>query len=113
MLIQDTTMKMIRGDSESFTVSVELDTGEDYALEDGDTIYFTVKQNATSSKNELQKIVKSFPDGVAVIEILPEDTKHMRFISYVYDIQLTTKNGEVKTLVPHSRFTVGEEVTHE
>ena len=37
----------------------------------------------------------------------------MAFGEYVYDVQVTRGDGRVKTLVPKSRFTLEEEITHD
>jgi UDP:flavonoid glycosyltransferase YjiC (YdhE family) len=53
-----------------------------------DTIYFTVKTSAQTVQKSLQKVVTNFDSsGEAVIEILPEETKDLRFGQYVYDVQ--------------------------
>lgn len=113
MIVKGNDMAMIRGDSESITVSIADSSDEEYLLVDGDIIYFTVKRQTNTNKKALQKIVTNFPDNTAIIEILPEDTKHLDFFDYVYDIQLTEKNGTVKTVIPPSKFSVLDEVTYE
>lgn len=113
MIIQGTNLQMIRGDSESLIIEIEEADSTPYEFQDGDTIYFTVKQRASSKEKVLQKIVKIFPGNQAIIEINPKDTSSLGFRKYVYDIQLTKANGRVTTVVPLSSFDVMEEVTHE
>lgn len=113
MLIQENyEMTMIRGDSEKFTVEVT-DEDDISMLKSGATVYFTVKYSTRSDNNLIQKIVKSFPNNEAIIEIDPFDTKHLDYGTYVYDIQFTSNTGYVKTLVSARAFTIGGEVTHE
>ncbi len=96
---------MTRGDSESITVRCSV------PFEDGDTVYFTVREDP-ESEIYLQKIIEDFPDGEAVIPLYPEDTEGMDFGSYVYDIQVTRANDTVTTLIMPSKFKLTEEVTY-
>jgi hypothetical protein len=104
---------MVRGDSESIALSIK----RDYVIipfKQGDTVYFTVKISANIEDIALQKIITEFnEDGSCIIEIEPEDTKELKFRSYVYDIQLTDSNGRVTTIIPCSKFVIAEEVTYD
>lgn len=40
----------------------------------------------------------------------PEDTKALKFGKYVYDIQITTKDGIVCTFIAKAQFKLTEEV---
>lgn len=113
MIVQGTNLSMIRGDSESITVSLTDEQGSSTPLIDGDTIYFTVKTTVHTTSKILQKVVTLFEDGVAYIEITPEDTKSLIFRDYVYDVQLTRADGTIMTIIPPSKFTIKGEVTYE
>ncbi len=113
MRITGNSISMIRGDSESIIVSCKDSNGDPVPFEPGDTVYFTVKETVNTDVKLLQKQVTEFENGKAIIEILPEDTKHLRFQSYVYDIQLTKAGGVVTTIIPPSKFRVEGEVTYE
>ena len=113
MEIQGYNISIIRGDTEAIKVSCKDAQGVDVPLEDGDTLYFTVKASVDTEKKEIQKVITEFPDGIAYIDISPADTKIMGFGSYYYDIQLTREDGTVKTIIPPSKFTVKKEVTYE
>ncbi len=113
MKVSGTDLSMIRGDSESIILSLKKD-GNMIPFNQGDTVYFTVKQSSTTEKIALQKIITEFDeDGNCIIEIEPEDTKELSFRSYVYDIQLTDSNGRVTTIIPCSKFVITEEVTYD
>lgn len=111
MWINGTHIAMIRGDTETLSISCTKD-GEPY-IEIGDIIYFTVKKSVKTEEKLLQKIITIFKDDKALIEIEPQDTKELKYGKYVYDIQLTKLNGEVKTLVHPSNFEIVGEVTYE
>ena len=113
MEIQGYNISMIRGDTETIKVSCEDAQGVDVPLEDGDTLYFTVKRSTYTEEKTLQKIVTEFTDGVAVINIFPKDTRELKTGSYYYDVQLNRANGQVKTIIPPSRFNINPEVTYD
>ena len=113
MKIFGTDISMIRGDTEFIRVSVQKPSGEKVPLVDGDRIFFTIKVSSLEDGKLLQKIVKDFEDGDALIRIDSEDTKHLDFGQYFYDIQLSRPNGDVKTIVPPSKFTIEGEITYE
>jgi hypothetical protein len=113
MKIQGTNISMIRGDTEAIKVSCRDESGTDIPLVEGDIVYFTVKRSTNTEEKILQKIVTEFTEGVALITIFPEDTKELKTGIYYYDIQLNRANGQVKTIIPPSKFTINEEVTYE
>lgn len=113
MEIQGYNISMIRGDTEIIKVSCKDAQGVDVPFNNGDTLYFTVKSSVDTEGKKLQKVITEFPDGIAYINILPDDTKLMNFRDYYYDIQLTRANGTVKTIIPPSIFTIKGEVTYE
>lgn len=101
---------MIAGDSETVTVAIADVDGDPFLLTTGDKIYFTVKRLSSDAENAVQIIVDSFTDGVATVEIEPDDTEELNG-GYVYDIQLTDKNGKVITIIEPSAFIVVRGVT--
>ena len=113
MEIQGTNISMIRGDSEVIKVSCRNESGVDFPFTEGDIVYFTVKRSPYTEEKILQKVVTEFTDGVALINISPEDTRELKTGAYYYDIQLNRANGQVKTIIPPSRFTINAEVTYE
>ncbi len=113
MLICGADISMIRGDSESITVSCKNPDGSDHPFSEGDKVYLTVKTDAYQKDPVMQKTVTAFADGEAVIEITPEDTKALDFGAYKYDVQLTYASGRVTTIIPPSSFRVMEEITDE
>ena len=113
MRIEGTDIYMIRGDNESLTISMEDAQGNAIPFEEGDTVYMTVKKSTATQEKVMQKTATEFVDGKATFEIEPEDTKELSPYKYVYDIQLTKAEGEVRTLIKPSAFVVEPEVTYE
>ena len=105
MKLNGINISMVRGDSESLTVTCST------PFSAGDTVYLTVREDAESDI-AMQKIVTEFPDGKAVFIIEPDDTEGLDFGNYVYDIQVTWAGGVVKTLVGPARWRLTEEVTY-
>lgn len=111
MNIVGTTLEMIRGDSETLTYWNEDELGV-APLVTGDTVYFTVKIANTETAKQFQKVITTFVDGKAIVNILPADTKNLEFGRYVYDFQVNFANGDVKTPVI-GQFVLLGEVTYE
>lgn len=103
---------MIRGDTEAMTVSCTED-GVARSFVTGDKVYFTVKKTTSATEKVLQKLITTFTDGKALIDITPADTKTLDAKSYFFDIQVIFSNGTVKTVLGPATFELTEEVTYE
>ena len=109
-------LSMVRGDTEEISLSIVVivdGVPEEKALEDGDTLFFTVKKHANEESFLLQKVVTEFHDGKAQVTLEPEDTNSLSFGTYVYDVQVTFSTGVVKTVIKESKFVLETEVTHD
>lgn len=113
MIIKDTNISMIRGDTESITIGCTDTNQIAVPFVVGDTIYLTIKLDINTEVKVLQKVVTTFTDGKAIVEIEPADTHELKYGVYRYDVQLTKADGTVITLVPPSRFIIEGEVTYE
>lgn len=102
--ILDKTIQLTRGDSAEFGIQILDASGNLYELQDGDLVEFTVKDNTYSDKILIHKIGTH-------ISINPEDTKLLSYKKYVYDVQVTLKNGTVNTIIPPSTLEILSEVT--
>lgn len=105
---QNGAIKLTRGDSAEIKIDVSYENGEKYVVKQGDKLVLTIKKKI-SDKNAL--IEKTFGEN-STIKIEPEDTKGFTFGVYKYDVELTTKNGDVYTVVAPNDFHVCEEVTY-
>lgn len=109
MITSGENMSMTRGDSESIRVKIA-----DHPFSEGHTIEMTVRKSA-KKEIALHKAVTNFEkDGSAIINIKPEDTSLLKFGKYMYDIQWTDPDGNVKTIIKPTagNFTITEEVTY-
>ena len=112
MTIVGTNISMVRGDTEAMTVSCT-ENGVARAFVTGDKVYFTVKKTVSETEKILQKVITTFTDGKAHIDILPSDTKALACKSYIYDIQIVFADGTVKTIIGPSTFDLTSEVTYD
>ena len=106
---KDNALHLTRGDTARLLLGsvVNLVTGKEYILSADDTVTFTVKKTVYDTTPAVQITVP----GGAAIHIKPEDTKEMAFGNYLYDVQLTTADGDVYTVIPPTKFEVLKEVT--
>ena len=103
---QNNTIFLTRGDSAVLGLDIINEQGIPYVPTDGDVVLFTLKRNVMEKDVIFQK---SMVDGKIIIH--PQDTSHLEYGQYVYDVELTKENGFVATVIPPSRFVVAEEVT--
>ncbi|MBQ9621207.1 MAG: hypothetical protein IJR41_04650 [Atopobiaceae bacterium] len=81
--------------------------GTQYEREEGDQLVLTVKRDA----NTEEALIQLSADADCTFYFTPSATDGMDYGTYKYDIQLTTAQGEVYTVIPVSTFVVMEEVT--
>ena len=111
MNLNEKHISMVRGDSKTFRINFKNKDGEPYPLAAGHTIYFTIKEQSDFENALVEKVITNFPDGVALIDILPEDTKNLEWRTYVYDIRWKRPDNSVKTLIERSDFELKREVS--
>lgn len=99
-------MAIIRKDTASFTLSLN-----NYELQDGDKVIFTLASSLESPKPLLQKEVDKFNNGVAEFFLSTNDT-NIEIGKYFYDIQVELSNGQVDTVIGPARFVVEGGVTY-
>lgn len=100
-------MTIIRKDTASFTLSLN-----NYKLQDGDKVIFTLASSLESPKPLLQKKIEKFNnDGAAEIFLSTDDT-NIETGKYFYDIQVELLNGQVDTVIGPARFVVEGGVTY-
>lgn len=97
-------INITRGDTLNLHVELADANGSEWPLAKGDTIAWTVKKTTHDKKALISKTGQD-------VTILPADTSSLEYGGYVYDVQLTTAEGEVHTVVKPSAFNVCEEVT--
>lgn len=85
-------MEFVRGDTFKFKFCRKDATGETIVTK-ADEIFFTVKKNYKKSEYLIQKSlskneIEFTEDGYYHVVILPDDTKNLKYNTYVCDIQV-------------------------
>lgn len=106
---KDNSIHLTRGDTARLLLGSVVNevTGKDFVFSADDTVTFTVKKTVYDTTPAVQITVP----GGAAIHIRPEDTKELSFGRYLYDIQLTTADGDIYTVIPPTTFELLKEVT--
>lgn len=105
--VKGTTITLTRGDTLRVQVSIFTPDGEIYELQDGDKVRFALKRSISESD---PLIVKQIPTDSLILTLDPDDTKPLSFGNYIYDIELTKKNGDVDTFITLAKMVITEEV---
>lgn len=101
----DKSIHLTRGDTAVINLALKMN-GEPFILDENDVCVLTVKAIPVT---ETVLIQKQLVDGKFTIE--PSDTSNLKFGIYKYDVQLTTSEGVVSTVITPSNFVIEAEVT--
>lgn len=111
MLVIDSnnSIRLTRGDTAWFSITVHNPIlNEEYEVGENDTLTLTVKKRAT----DLEPLVQKTIVYENIFHLEPEDTSDLAFGKYQYDVQITTGNGDVYTIIPPTSFEILKEVTY-
>ena len=100
-------IQLTRGDTARLTVTITNDNGEAYEIQNGDKLTLTLKKTVKDAEPVMTKTIT----GTDIFHIEPSDTSGLSFAKYKYDVELTTFDGDVYTVIPPSTFEILEEVT--
>ena len=106
MIVSGTNLTMIRGDTESITVTFSS------ALSAGDQLTMTVRETAESPIEIQKSHICSGGETEIVFTLQHGDTSRLNFGTYVYDIQLVVGGETFITVIPMSKLRLKEEVTY-
>lgn len=104
--VMGSDIHVTRGDSAFFVIEIFMQDGQKYKRVEGDSLVFTVKKSYNAVHEYIEKPISGLE-----LSLLPEDTRDLDYGNYWYDIQLTTPENDVYTVVGPSRFILREEVT--
>lgn len=104
IVMENNVIKLTRGDTAKLTVDIANDEGEVYVVAESDTLILSMKKKLSDTEPCLRKEIK----GDNSFHIEPNDTKHLPFGLYVYDVRLITAKGETYTVIEKSTFKICE-----
>lgn len=85
--VSGTMITLTRGDTFSALITITDLNDNQYIPMNGDRIRFAMKNDYN---DETPLLIKEIPIDTMILTLNPEDTKHLPFGKYVYDIELTT-----------------------
>ena len=106
-MFEDNSIELTRGDTARLSVTVTNDDGEECDIRGTDTLTLSIKKKVKDSEALVTKMII----GSSTFHIEPKDTAGLPFGGYVYDVQMTTAEGDVYTVITPSEFKIAEEVT--
>lgn len=90
------SIKMTRGDTAYFEITVYTPDGEIYELQKKDRLVFTVRETPKKTSGSPPLLEKSFQDRT--IKLVPEDTNFLKYGKYFWDVEIIFANGDVNTV---------------
>lgn len=96
---------LTRGDSLLKKITI-YKNGEEYTPTEGEVIKFNMKRSISDEFCAVNKII---PNDTLILELKPEDTKKLKFGKYIFEVELTDKDGRVYTFLKGS-MSLTEEV---
>lgn len=103
---------MLKFNDETKTITiVSKDTGDfvlavdNYLLDTGDVVYFTVNDKIEDSPALISKMITTFTDNKALIRLTSNDT-NLTPGTYYYDVEVNTADGRVDTILGPAKFKV-------
>lgn len=92
---EDQNITLTRGDTGIFNITLQNQNGKAYTPQEGDSLRFALSDGF--GKETL--VLKNIPINTCVLEIEPSDTANLKFKTYKYDVQFTSAQGRVSTII--------------
>ena len=105
---KDNSIRMIQGDTGSIRLTLD-----NYRLSSGDKVTFAMTSNSLKRLLIEKNITEFESDGTALIILNGKDTVDIAPGSYLYEIQVITKDGRIDTVIPMTRFKIMEGMIYE
>lgn len=107
-------IKIIRGTTNTFDISITDESGAAYVLQDGETLRFGVKSSADDSyycfcKTLTSENINESGDAYT-LTLCPSDTEGLMFKRYCYDVGLQS-GDDYYNVIPCSGFIVEHNIT--
>jgi hypothetical protein len=92
---EEQNITLTRGDTGIFNISLQNQKGKAYTPQQGDSLQFALSEGY--GKTPL--LIKQIPIDTCILELEPNDTKSLKFKRYKYDVQFTSAEGQVSTII--------------
>lgn len=105
--------KMVRGTTQNIAITILNDDGTVYELQNSDKLIFGVKLNPESTEYDIKKTAtaENEQDDGYIIKLTPEDTQHLSFGRYCFDVGLQTSDGDFYMVIDCDDFMITKAVT--
>lgn len=117
MIARGFDLYMTRGDTETLTVTVTQDDGDVETAFNFASAVLTIRKDKRTGSKVLEIEPRSIEGGVCTFSFTPDMTAELPAGKYVYDVQVTTADGEVKTPIGGSeqaaKFVLWQDVTYD
>lgn len=104
----DNSIELTRGDSCCIGLSLTTEDGSPYEPLGGDQIFLRLKKKAKDDSAILINKEGSIWD--MTIQLEESDTAELEFGNYFYEIELVTEDNKHFTVIPATKFKIGEEL---
>ena len=104
----DNGIRMIQGDTGSIRLTLN-----NYKLSSGDKVTFAMTSNSLKRLLIEKSITEFESDGTALIILNGKDTVDIAPGSYLYEIQVITKDGRIDTVIPMTKIKIMEGMIYE
>ena len=91
---------MVAKDTGAMVIAIE-----NYLLDTGDRVYFTVNDGLEKENPLIQKVITEFTDNKALVQLSTSDTD-LPIGNYYYDVEIDTADGRVDTVIGPARFKI-------
>ena len=107
--IKKNVIGLVRGDSMWVNISLFDPNGNEYLPDPNDKVRFALKKSPLDPDEDILLKIDIDPTTME-LHINPEDTKHLEFGEYSYDLEITLTNGFRDTFIGPCKFKLLEEI---
>lgn len=107
---KENQLSMIRGTTKVIHITIMNAQGQKYLPLAGDVVRFGVKAAPDQPRYLIQKSVSQTDNGIATIILEPEDTIHLPYGEFKYDVGLESE-GMYFNIIPCSDFILCPNIT--
>lgn len=113
--INGQTITLTRGDTADIQPIPKVSaTGQAYVFEQGDTVYFRLRQMPDYGEVVEKECVIDLNENTCVLNLIPSDTEDLKMTEYRYEFELVDSIGGHYTFIADQKFIIGKELeSHE